>query len=166
MRKRRMSFFCLSFLFLLCGVTRSDAEPAWKVRKDVAARIQSFYANYLKVMETPVKRTKLLKGNLTEEFFLTVQSGFEEMDADPILRSELIGTDYAQKIHVYNVSILDERSGSGGSGSKGPMARADVKLGELPQGAKSPGGPLRLRLQLNRIGSTWKISSIERGFDN
>lgn len=141
----------LSFMF----VSTAQAEPAWKVRKDVTAAVQEFYSRYLGATKKPKDRNVVLQSHLTPEFYLAVQSAFEEMDADPVIRSEYIGADYRKKISVYNIRVVEDGT-----------ARADVRLGEMPQGAKSPNGPVKLRLKLERVDSRWKIASVDRGFDN
>lgn len=133
----------------------AQAEPAWKVRKEIATTVHGFYARYLGVTKKPKDRNLVLQSHLTPEFYLSIQDAFEEMDADPVIRSEYIGVDYRRKIHVYNIRL-----------DAGGAARADVRLGELPQGAQSPNGPVKLRLKLERVESRWKISAVERGFDN
>jgi hypothetical protein len=70
-----------------------------------------------------------LQANLTPDFFNDFKDLVEGMDADPIVRSEHWGADYRYKIRVYNVSLVGEDS-----------ARADVRLGEIPQGVKSQQG--------------------------
>ncbi len=133
----------------------AQAEPAWKVRKEIATTVQGFYVRYLGATKKPKDKNLVLQSHLTPEFYLSIQDAFEEMDADPVIRSEYIGVDYRRKIHVYNIRL--DANG---------QARADVRLGELPQGAQSPNGPVNLRLKLQSVDNRWKISAVERGFDN
>ena len=155
----RSLFWCLATslvgLVSVGNQQAAHAEPAWRVRSEISRTVQSFYARYLEATKKTKDRNLILKSHLTPEFYLSIQNGFEEMDADPVIRSEYIGADYRRKIHVYNVRMDAEG-----------RARADVRLGELPQGAKSPSGPVSLRLKLEKIDSRWKIAAVERGFDN
>ncbi len=144
-----------SLLFNLVSVGLAEAEPAWKSREQITKTVKMFYSEYIGKSKRPGDRKSVLQAHLTPEFFTGIHSLAEEMDADPIVRAEHWGVDYRYKVRVYNVSILTEES-----------ARADVRLGEIPQGVKSPSGPVTLRLNLKKIGSTWRISSVERGFDN
>lgn len=142
-------------LMMATEVQPAHAEPVWKVRKEIASTVHEFYARYLGATKKPKDKNLVLQSHLTPEFYLSIQDSFEEMDADPVIRSEYIGADYRRKIHVYNVRV--DADG---------LARADVRLGELPQGAKSPNGPVKLRLKLQRVDNRWKIASVDRGFDN
>lgn len=145
----------LTSLLVSLSPESSFAEPEWKARREISATVQKFYAQYLSATKAPKVRTSILRANLTPEFYLSIQDAFEELDADPLIRSEYIGIDYRKKIHVYNIDVRPDGT-----------ARADVKLGEIPQGVKSPNGPVKLRLKLERSNSNWKIASVERGFDN
>lgn len=146
-----------SLLLNLFSVVSAEAEPAWKSREKITSTVTRFYSEYISKASRPNDQRLVLRAHLTPDFFSGFQELVEGMDADPIVRTEHWGSDYRQKIRVYNISL---------SGSGDDSARADVRLGEIPQGVKSPSGPLTLRLTLKKIGDQWRISAVERGFDN
>lgn len=150
-----MSWFVSSMLINFGLISTAKADPAWKAREKITITVTNFYSQYIAKAKRPRDQQSVLKANLTPDFFSGFQDLVEGMDADPIVRSEHWGADYRHKIRVYNVSLAGEDS-----------ARADVRLGEIPQGVKSPSGPVTLRLTLKKSGNRWRIASVERGFDN
>jgi hypothetical protein len=150
-----VSVFVSSMLLNLALVSPAEADPAWKSREKITIMVTNFYSEYIAKAKRPRDQQSILQANLTPDFFNDFKDLVEGMDPDPIVRSEHWGADYRYKIRVYNVSLVGEDS-----------ARADVRLGEIPQGVKSPSGPVTLRLNLKKSENRWRIASVERGFDN
>lgn len=155
MAVKGVSVFVSSMFMNLAIVCTVEADPAWKSREKITIMVTNFYSEYIAKAKRPRDQQLILKANLTPDFFNGFHDLVEGMDADPIVRSEYWGADYRHKIRVYNVSLVGE-----------DLARADVRLGEIPQGVKSPSGPVTLRLNLKKSGNRWRIASVERGFDN
>lgn len=152
---RAFSLVVSAFLINLATGMAVNAEPAWKAREKITKTLQQFYSEYIATAKRPKDQQTVLRAHLTPDFYNQFKELVEGMDADPIVRAEHWGSDYPHKIRVYNVSL-----------SGADAARADVRLGEIPQGVKSPSGPVNLRVNLKKTGSQWRISSVERGFDN
>lgn len=152
---RNFGMIAICFFMNVVSLEVSSAEPEWKSRENITKTVTRFYYEYIAKAKRPKDQRSVLKAHLTPDFFNQFQELVDGMDADPIVRAEHWGSDYRHKIRVYNVSL---------SGTD--TARADVRLGEIPQGVKSPSGPVTLRVSLKKVGNHWRISSVERGFDN
>lgn len=157
--RNRVSLFVipsvLSLLVNLVSIGFAEAEPTWKSREQISKTVKQFYSEYIGKAKRPKDQKTVLEAHLTPDFLRGFPSLVEGMDADPVVRAEHWGIDYRYKIRVYNISVSGEDT-----------ARADVRLGEIPQGVKSPSGPVTLRVNLKKVGEQWRISSIDRGFDN
>lgn len=152
---RAFGLIAISFFVNFVSIEIASAEPEWKSRENITKTVTRFYYEYIAKAKRPKDQRAVLKAHLTPDFFNRFQELVDGMDADPIVRAEHWGSDYRHKIRVYNVSLSGTDSG-----------RADVRLGEIPQGVKSPSGPVTLRVTLKKVGSHWRIASVERGFDN
>ena len=152
---RTFCLFLICFFINVVTLEVASAEPEWKSRENITKTVTRFYYEYITKAKRPKDQRSVLKAHLTPDFFNQFQELVEGMDADPIVRAEHWGKDYRHKIRVYNVSLEGVDT-----------ARADVRLGEIPQGVKSPSGPVTLRVSLKKVGNQWRIASVERGFDN